>query len=406
MTADADAVLALTTRLARALVAGSFEGTLLAERRLRAVAAAYGQQAEVAVLPESATVALDGRTHVVTAIPAIPLLNRASAVKQWFADVTSGRSTIDQADRQLAAIQQLPPPYGRMLKVLGVVLFSVGFGVSIQATWQQVVFTAVAGTLIGLLVVATDAWPRLRWIAPLIASTVVAIAALAATQHGWISGGPIPLLLPALFVYIPGDSITMAMLELSSGRATAGAARFAQSLAALAVLAFGPVAALVLLDLPSSSLTDVSPAATLGRVAGWLGWIVFTVGVLLVFGMRARDLPWALAVVLSTYAVQLLAVRAVGDVAGTWFAAAAMTVLCWLLDRWPGSPPPYVMFLGAFFVLTPGSHGLRGLDSWIGGHPIQAVQSLTDMLGLLAAIALGILTAATIVPAPRTLISR
>jgi hypothetical protein len=27
--------------------------------------------------------------------------------------------------------------------------------------------------------------------------------------------------------------------------------------------------------------------------------------------------------------------------------------------------------MSAFYVLSPGSHGLRGLDGWIGGHPIQ-----------------------------------
>ena len=56
-----------------------------------------------------------------------------------------------------------------------------------------------------------------------------------------------------------------------------------------------------------------------------------------------------------------------------------------------------MLYLGAFSVLTPGSHGLRGLESWIGGHPIQGVTGVADMLGLLTAIAVGMLVAAAAV---------
>ncbi len=394
-----DDALALVARLAHVMVSGSFEGTVLAERRLKAVAAAYGQQAEVAVLPESATVTIGDRTRVVTAIPGIPPLNQVSAMKGWVGGVTEGRLSLAQAERELYAIASMPLPYGWPWRILGVVLFSVGFGLSVQATWQQVIFTTLTGLFVGVLVVGTDFYPRLRWLAPLIASALVAMAALYASEQGWISGGPIALMLPALFVFIPGDSITMAMLELSSGRMTAGAARMVQSLAALGVLAFGPVIALAALGAQAGSLSDVAAPATLGVLAGWLGWVIFTAGVMLVFGMSLRDFPWALAMVLGTYGVQLLTVRATGDLVGTWLAAAILTAACLIVGSRRHSPPVYVLFLAAFFVLTPGSHGLRGLDTWIGGHPIQAISDFGDMFGLLAAIALGILTAATLLPA-------
>ncbi len=58
------------------------------------------------------------------------------------------------------------------------------------------------------------------------------------------------------------------------------------------------------------------------------------------------------------------------------------------------------MYLGAFYVLTPGSHGLRGLESWIGGDRIQGVSGIADMLGLLTAIVVGILVGATLVRRP------
>ncbi|MER6022434.1 threonine/serine ThrE exporter family protein [Streptomyces anulatus] len=398
----AEEVLDLVARLAALQVTGGYEGTLRAEERLHAVAAAYGQRAEVTVSAESAVVSLGGATRVLTHTPEIPRLDRVSALKPWFARVTAGRLPVGQARAQLEAIAASPAAYPAWLRVLGVVLFSVGFGVSIQPTWQEAWITALLGLAVGLIQAGVQHLGRPGWLAPLCASTLVGTVVLTASHQGWVHGGTIALMIPALFVFIPGDAITMAMLELSAGRFTPGAARFAQSLAALATLALGPVLATAALGLDQSAIFDQPVAPTLGPVAGWLGWTVFTVGVMLVFSMRTHDLPWALAVALGTYGVQLLTVRALDTLAGTFLAAAAMATASLLLGRHPRTPPPYVLYLAAFFVLTPGSHGLRGLDSWLGGHLVQGLHDLNQMFALLAAIALGILTAACLLPTATT----
>ena len=83
-----------------------------------------------------------------------------------------------------------------------------------------------------------------------------------------------------------------------------------------------------------------------------------------------------------------------GDPVGTFVVAVVMTSAALLLGRLRNLPPVYVLYLGAFYVLTPGSHGLRGIESWIGGNRIQGVTSLATMVGLLTAIAVGMLVAA------------
>ncbi|MFD5206558.1 threonine/serine exporter ThrE family protein [Streptomyces anulatus] len=395
-------VLDLVARLAALQVAGGYEGTLRAEGRLRAVAAAYGQRAEVSVSAESAVLSIGGATRVLTHPPDIPRLDRVSALKPLLAQVTSGRLPVSEARARLEAIAALPAAYPPWLRVVGAMLFSVGFGVSIQPTWQEAWITALLGLAVGLIQAGIQHLRRPGWLAPLCASTLVGTVVLTASHQGWVHGGTIALMIPALFMFIPGDAITMAMLELSTGRYTPGAARFAQSLAALGTLALGPVLAAAALGLDQSDIFDQPVAPTLGPAAGWLGWTVFTVGVMLVFGMRTRDLPWALAVALGTYGVQLLTVRAFDSLTGTFLAAAAMATASLLLARHPRTPPPYVLYLAAFFVLTPGSHGLRGLDTWLGGHPVQGLHDLTQMFALLTAIALGILTAASLLPTPPT----
>jgi uncharacterized membrane protein YjjB (DUF3815 family) len=399
--APAGEVLDLLEDLARLLVAGSFEGTFGTEERLRAVAARYGRQAGVVVLAESAVLSLGGGTRVLTANPEVPSLARLSRLKRWYAEVDSGRWSPAEARVALADVAATASPYRWGWKVVGTCLFSVGFGVSIQPTGQEAAFSAVLGVVVGFILVAVDRWRRLLWLAPLLSATVVTVAALTVAGQGRIHGGPIELMLPALFVFIPGDSITMAMLELAAGRLTAGSARLMQAVAALLVLGFGAVLGVAVLGASASEVFDLGVPATLGPVAGWLGWILFAVGVALVFGMRAADLPWATAMVLATYGVQEVAVRGLGEAAGTYVAAALLTAACVAVGRRPGAPPLYVLFLGAFFVLTPGSHGLRGLDSWLGGHPLRGINDIATMVALLTAIALGILTTASLMPRSR-----
>ncbi|GAA0929685.1 hypothetical protein GCM10009557_94080 [Virgisporangium ochraceum] len=81
---------------------------------------------------------------------------------------------------------------------------------------------------------------------------------------------------------------------------------------------------------------------------------------MLAFSMAARDFPWALGLILVTAAAAEVGTRAAGEAAGTFLAAAVTTATALLVSRRPGRPPAYVLYLGAFYVLTPGSHGLRG----------------------------------------------
>jgi uncharacterized membrane protein YjjB (DUF3815 family) len=113
--------------------------------------------------------------------------------------------------------------------------------------------------------------------------------------------------------------------------------------------------------------------------------------------MRPADFPLALAVILATAAAAQLSTRAFGEVLGTFVGAIVMTATALLLARSPRRPPAYVLYLGAFYVLTPGSHGLRGFESWLGGHPIQGFEGLSDMLAFITALGVGMLVTAAVV---------
>ncbi|HEY7148589.1 MAG TPA: threonine/serine exporter family protein [Gaiellaceae bacterium] len=401
MTSDEE-LLELLGPLTELLLVWSYEGTFRAEEIVREVAAVYGREVEAAFMADAAVVTLGERTLSFSREPTVPPLNQVTDMKRLIAEIKRGGLSPRGAAERIAAIRATPPRWSRPWLVVGLTLFSVGFGISVQATWQEVGVSALTGFLVGLLVVASLGRRRLTLVSPFVASVGVSVVVLELFKHGWLDGGPIQLIVPALFYFIPGDAISAAALELANNRITAGATRLVYSFVVLLVLSFGALAATVIARVPTSALFDVTVQGNLGFFETWGGWVLFALGVMLTFSMAPRDFPWALGLVLFTAAAAELGTRAFGDPLGTFAGAVVMTMVALVLARRPSLPPAYVLYLGAFYVLTPGSHGLRGLESWIGGNTIQGVNGVADMVGLFTAIAVGMLVgAAAIRPAAR-----
>lgn len=393
----AEDVFELLSELTSLLLRWSYEGTFRAEEIVEHVAAHFEVAARVVVGADSAVLTCGGQAASFTATPAVPPLDQASDLRALVCDIDDGGLTAREATERLRALQRRPPRFSKAWQVVGLALFATGFGISVQGTGQEIVASAVLGLLVGLIAVGAQDRPRLALVAPFAASVLVSSIVLVAFKHDWIEGGPIQLMVPCLFFFIPGDAISAAMLELANGRITAGATRLVYSVAILLVLAFGALIATVIVNVPESSLFDVEVQDTLGFWVAWGGWIIFAVGTMLTFSMRPADFPWALGLILLTAGVAQLVTAAASDVVGNFVAAVVMTVTALLLARSRRRPPAFVLYIGAFYVLTPGSHGLRGFETWLGGHPIQGFKGVGDMVALFTALAVGMLVGAAAV---------
>jgi uncharacterized membrane protein YjjB (DUF3815 family) len=78
-----------------------------------------------------------------------------------------------------------------------------------------------------------------------------------------------------------------------------------------------------------------------------------------------------------------------GEVAGTFIATVVGTVLALFQARKPRSIPCFVLMIPIIFALSPGSHGLRQLETWVSGEQITGVQDLATLASILLAIAMG-----------------
>lgn len=102
------------------------------------------------------------------------------------------------------------------------------------------------------------------------------------------------LMVPALFVLIPGDFLCAATVELAVGQITPGTVRLAQAAFTIVELAAGVVIAAELTGVGARSLFE----AVVPTLPYWLiliSWIPFTFGLALTFSARMRDVPCLLS---------------------------------------------------------------------------------------------------------------
>nr|WP_240982595.1 threonine/serine exporter family protein [Streptomyces sp. S3(2020)] len=387
--------------MTRLLLNTSGEGAQGIEEAVTGAARALGGDASLLVVPDAVTLTVtaadgDNRTLTVRGFPEVFRLDQVTALKPLLADVAAGRVDAAEAERRLTRIEESRPPYPWWAKLLGIVLFSLGFAPLMQPTWYEVATTAVLATIAAVLAVAADRAPRLAKVLPLLVSTVISVVTIEAFARTPSHGGPVLLMLPALFYFVPGDYLSAATAELAVGRMTTGAIRLVYSVFLLVQLYLGVMLGVFVTGTSTHALFDVAADADMPRWALFLSWIVFTAGTVLAFAIPRRAFWPLLALVYLTVAVQSGVTKLIGETGGTFVAAVALTAASTLLARSPARPPRLVLLLPGFFTLTVGSLGMRGLTTLAGGYVIEGFHDLLQLVTVVTAISVGMVVGAVV----------
>jgi uncharacterized membrane protein YjjP (DUF1212 family) len=389
----------LLTRLTRFQLLNSAEGAFDLRDSVRQAGRAYGVDADLLAIAEGAVLTVRHQdsvpyTETLRVNPELARLDLVSECKFLVNRIVSGELCAAAADRELAALSRRDPPYPWWLRIIGVTMFATGFAPSVQATWREVGYSLVLGAVMGVMFVAAERLTSLRSVFPIVGPFVIGLVAFGLLHAHRAPGGPLSLMIPALFVLIPGDFLCAATAEIAIGQLTPGAVRLAQAAFALVELAVGVVVAAEISGVSPDSLFDsqVPPVLPFWLVA--ISWIPFTVGLVLTFTARMRDLPWMLALTYLAWGVQLALTRWAGPTAGTFVAAALLGAAAGWLERSPANPPRSVLIIGGFFALTVGALALRGLATLHGDHVIQGLNDLRDAVSLTVALTLGLIVGA------------
>jgi uncharacterized membrane protein YjjP (DUF1212 family) len=258
-------------------------GTAVSEtqERLTAIAAAIGaSDARVVVLPTALMIAF-GRAGWAT-IESIPQfagalrLDQISFLYELIHRAERGEVEPGEGLRQLRRIRTMRPRHGALVTLLSYTAMTIGLCLVLQPTLGDVRIAAALGVIVGAFVLAARGHQTLTVLVPVISATVVSALSFVAVKHGAADPGLRALIAP-LVTFLPGSALTTATVELASGEMVAGASRLVFGSVQMLLLAFGIVAGVGLVGLPSETVLHDERVNLLGSWAPWLGVFVFGV---------------------------------------------------------------------------------------------------------------------------------
>jgi uncharacterized membrane protein YjjB (DUF3815 family) len=231
--------------------------------------------------------------------------------------------------------------------------------------------------------------PNLQVLMPVLAAFVVSVLASTAVDHDLIDPA-LRAVVASLVVFLPGATLTTAVLELAAGQIISGASRLVAGAVQLALLAFGILAGVEAVGLSSSLVLSVG-GQRLGEWAPWLGVLVFAVGVATAHSAPKRALPMLLVVLYTAWIGQIIGDIVLGAYVSAFVGAAAMTPVAYLVGRRPPAMPARASFLPGFWLLVPGALGLIGLTELAGDADAAGTNDLVATVSSIFAVAIGVL---------------
>jgi uncharacterized membrane protein YjjP (DUF1212 family) len=389
---DAKEVLDFLCQLSQQLLDWSWEGVAGYEEIVERVGRTYGyEDTTVNMEAQLATIKIgELATFVKGGIPGFPPMAHTQNLKDLLADIFDGKLTVSEASKALKDLHDEKPPYSPLLVWLGVIIISIGFAVDVVGTWEGMFWAGLTGVATGLAFIAADRIAGFGKIVPLVATFASGIIVMIAWKFGWTAAAPGLLLISSTFVFIPGDSISIQAYELVDGKWSAGVDRLFYSIIMLVLQVTGALLALALTDTALTELFPSGPHDSFPWWAAYPGRFIFVIGILLTFQMSKKQFLPVLIVLWIVTAVAQVSSMAFGGVAGTFFAMVVGTIIAMILAYKRKAIPSFVILIPIIFALSPGSHGLRQLETWASGETITGINDLTTLAFTLLAIAMGL----------------
>ncbi len=362
------------------------------EEDVRCVAVRFGATApQVVATPTSIVVALErGEPATVERVGAPLRLEQVADVTLARHQLLTDEVPWQDVQARLRGLRAAPSRIPSWIRDLSWVVIATGITLLMQPGWTNLAAAASAALLVvGLLHLSR----RSRVVAlllPAMAAFAVSVVVLRVAQAGWIDGGALRTVFPAIAILLPGGLLATGISELIAAHMVAGASRLAFAVVQLAMAAAGIVMAVQLMQ-PDPALLVNDRIDQIGLIAPALGVVLIGGGIVVNEAVDVRMLPWIWLVLAITIAAQTLGqmwspTTGVGTFLGAMAAVLGSRVVAVLRPRLSR----VVLFLPSFWVLVPGSLGLLTV-SQVELSPEQVTQTGGEVLTAIGAITLGLI---------------
>lgn len=380
-------------RLGAALLDAS-QATSDVEETLNRLARQYGRSdVRVFVLPTIVLVEdpRDGssQTSLFAAGRAALRLDQIDAVERVVRRASTSTTPPQDVTARLDEIRSTPARFGPVLSVLGYTLLTVGFGLVLNPTVTALPVYLVLGIVVGSIVLIGSRVATLSLILPVFTAFSVTLL-ISLLVRPLVHDDVLRLVAPSLVSFLPGLTLTIAAVELTSGQMMAGASRLVSGFARLGLLAFGVYAGISVAGEPPSP--SAAPEQ-LGAWAPWVGIVLVALGYYVYSAAPRRSFLWILYALVVAYSAQLLGHLLVGAEMSGLIGALIVIPAVMLAGRLSASPSTPVMLTCAYWLLVPGAMGFIGLSEAASGTS-GASDTILRTFGSLTAIAIGMLLGA------------
>ena len=368
------------------------------QERLQRVAHAYGgRSARISAFPTYLMVSMgrgEPATLELTAPMATPRLDQIAAIDHLVTEAERGE--VDPVDglHQLDAIADMHSRFGRLQSIAGYAVFTTGISLILHPSGSEVATAAVLGAVVGALRTVGRREPA-QILMPLVAAFCV--SALSALAVRWdINDAGLRPMVASLVVFLPGAALTTSVLEVAAGQMISGASRLVSGFMQLGMLAFGIVAGIEAIGVPSA-LVFAGTADSVGEWAAWFGVLVFAIGVFVANAAPKRSFPTLLLVLYAAWIGQVLGNQLIGGYVSAFAGALLMTPVAFWVSRLPSAMPQHASFLPGFWLLVPGSLSLIGIAELAAPGRGAGAQDLVAAVVSMFAVAVGVLTGTLLV---------
>jgi len=366
---------------------------------LEKIAIAYKTKAEILVFPTMILIKIGEQEsaplNAANQKPGFLPLNQVSEIYELIYQAEAAEISPTEGKKCLRKILSEKHQFGPIGILIGYVLFSMGIGMLLQPTPEQLVVSGVLGAIVGFLLILSRGRTRFLLILPVIAALIVSSLFLYGTKVGLLTGS-VAMLLPALAYFLPGATLTTGMFELAYGEIISGASRVIYGTAILFLILFGVLVGIQITGIPPQNLFVANSMNGLGWWAPYLGVIIFAVGMYLFMSIRNKDMPWVILILYIAFFGQQLGNHFVGGFFGAFSGSLLMAISGTIIERRDHKTPSFVSIMPAFWILVPGSLGFISLATFVSQNYFAAITDAIVVAMTIVAISLGLLLGAVI----------
>jgi len=395
-TISSDGLIDFLTELGKALTASGIsvvDITSILER----IAHAFGEEAEIIIFPTMILIKIgDHESAPLNAAnqkPGILPLNQVSEIYDLVYKAEKAQISPKEAKKTLRKILAEKHCFGPVGILIGYILFSMGIGMLLQPTPEQLIVSGFLGAIIGIILILSRGRNRFLLLLPVIAAFIVSSIFLWTLKTGLIAGS-VTMLLPALAYFLPGATLTTGMFELAYGEIISGSSRVIYGTAILLLILFGVLIGIQVTGFQEPEFFITNTTNGLGWWAPYLGVLMFTIGMYLFMSIKNKDLPWVLLIVYVAFFGQTIGNHLLGGFFGAFLGSLLMAISGTVVERQEHRTPSFISIMPAFWILVPGSLSFLSLATLVNQNYLTALNYSVVVAMTIVAISLGLLIGA------------